>query len=243
MWRSVGAVAGDGASPPPPVHRGARLAGTCEAGLWAPISKGEVERIEVMAERLDRGTKQPGRHGGVLGRAALAVLRALAELVDHGTGQLCPSWAWLEARTGYCRDSVWRALVRLREAGIVVWLPRYQETGLGRERGPQVMQTSNAYALRLPPELAALIATLPDAHALAREAAQRREAARAKRLASWREARDRRAAEVAARMAALCLGKPEPPPLLRGLEAERARFKRLLDAIRFDKPRGGAPPD
>ena len=243
MWKQLGAVAGGSASPPPPVHRGARLAGTCEAGLWAPISEREAERIVVMAERLDRATKQPRRHGGILGRAALAVLRALGEIVDHPTGQLCPSWAWLEARTGYCRDSVWRALRRLREAGLVVWIGRYEETGLGREQGPQVMQTSNAYALRLPPELAALIATLPDAYALAREAARRRQEARAERLASWREMRERRVAEAAALMAALCPGGSATPSLLRGLEADRARFKAVMNKIRFDRPRRGEPPD
>ena len=146
-----------------------------------------VRRIVAAAERLDRATKQPGR-GGLLGRPALAVLRALAEVIDYGTGRLCPSWAWLEARTGYCHDSVWRALRRLHQAGLVAWIGRYQPTGLGRERGPQVAQTSSAYALRLPPELAAIVATMPSTEALAREAARRRQEARAGRLASWREA-------------------------------------------------------
>lgn len=241
MLRSISAVAGGDASSPPPVHRGSRLAGACEAGLWAPTPRQEVRRIVAAAERLDRATKRPGR-GGVLGRPAVAVLRALAGVIDYGTGRLCPSWAWLEARTGYCRDSVWRALRQLREAGLVAWIGRYERTGLGREKGPQVAQTSSAYALRLPPELAAVVAATPGTEALAREAARRRQEARAGRLASWREARERRAAEVAARMAATRpaeVASPAPG----GAEAEQARFAGLLAAIRFDRPRRGAPPD
>lgn len=241
MWQSIGAVGGGDTFPPPPVHRGSQLAGACEAGLWSPTTRQQVRRIVAAAERLDRATKQPGR-GGILGRPALAVLRALAEVIDYGTGRLCPSWAWLEARTGYCRDSIWRALRRLHQAGLVAWIGRYQPTGLGRERGPQVAQTSSAYALRLPPELAAIVATTPSTEALAREAAQRRQEARAGRLASWREARERRAAEVAARVAAIRpaeAARPAPG----GVEADRARFASLLSAIRFDRPRQPKPPD
>ena len=241
MWQSIGAVAGGDASPPPPVHRGSRLAGACEGDLWAPIPRQEVRRIVAAAERLDRASKRPGR-GGILGRPAVAVLRALAEVIDYGTGRLCPSWAWIEARTGYCRDSVWRALRQLREAGLVVWIGRYQETGLGRERGPQVVQTSSAYALLLTPELAAVAAATPGTEALAREAAQRRQEARAGRLASWREARERRAAEVAARVAATRPAEAAHPAP-GGVEAEQARFAGLLAAIRFDRPRRGKPPD
>jgi ribosome modulation factor len=241
MWQGIDAVGGGDTFPPPPVHRGSQLAGACEGDLWAPTTRQQVQRIVAAAERLDRATKQPGR-GGILGRPALAVLRALAEVIDHGTGRLCPSWAWLEARTGYSRDSVWRALRRLHQAGLVAWIGRYQPTGLGRERGPQVAQTSSAYALRLPPELAAIVATMPSTEALAREAAQRRQEARAGRLASWREARERRAAEVAARVAAV-----RPAEVARqtpsGIEADRARFASLLSAIRFDRPRQGKPPD
>ena len=241
MWRSIGVFAGGSAPPPPPVHRGSRLAGTCEGDLWLPTTRREVERIVATAERLDRASKRPGR-GGVLGRAAIAVLHALAKAIDYSTGELSPSWAWIEAKTGYCRASIWRALCRLREAGLVVWIDRYRQTGLGGERGPQVMQTSSAYALRLPPELAALVATMPDTEALAREAARRRQEARAGRLASWREARERRAAEVSARVAATRPAEVAQPAL-RGMEAERARFAALLSAIRFDRPRTSKPPD
>ena len=61
---------------------------------FAPMPKKAAVRLWHRARDFDRGTHQPGRHGGAVGPTALQVLHALIfDFLNHRTGRLDPSYA------------------------------------------------------------------------------------------------------------------------------------------------------
>ena len=53
------------------------------------------------ARDFDRGTHQPGRHGGSVGHTALQVLHSLIfDFLNHSTGRLDPSYAAIARKAG-----------------------------------------------------------------------------------------------------------------------------------------------
>jgi hypothetical protein len=127
---------------------------------FAAMPKKAAIRLWHRARDFDRGTHQPGRHGGVVGPTALAVLHALIfDFLNHRTGRLDPSYAAIARKAGVCVRSVATALARLRELGILNWVRRCAESW---QDGRFVLeQQSNAYGLlpesqwrgyRAPPE-------------------------------------------------------------------------------------------
>lgn len=137
-----------------PVRRNSRLAGKDDRHFWKhPASSAEVWKIVRAAERYDAAHKEPGKHCGPLGSIALDVLRLFARLMDRKTGRLDPSYDFMCRTLSRSRDSIHRALQRLREHGFLDWLRRYTPTE-GEGKGPQVQQTSNAYRLFLPQKVA-----------------------------------------------------------------------------------------
>jgi hypothetical protein len=98
------------------------------------------------ARDFDRGTHQPGHHGGALGHTGLAVLHALIfDFLNHRTGRLDPSYAAIAAKAGVCVRTVASALRRLRELGILNWVRRCAERWAD---GRFVLeQETNAYAV------------------------------------------------------------------------------------------------
>ena len=61
---------------------------------FAPMAKRAAVRLSHRARDFDRRTHQPGRHGGDVGRTALAVLHTLIfDFLNHRTGRLDPSYA------------------------------------------------------------------------------------------------------------------------------------------------------
>jgi hypothetical protein len=124
------------------------------------LGKKAAVRLWHRARDFDRGTHQPGRHGGAVGPTALAVLHALVfDFLNHRTGRLDPSYAAIAARAGVCVRTVATALARLRELGILNWVRRCAESW---QDGRFVLeQETNAYAVlpetgwrgyRAPPE-------------------------------------------------------------------------------------------
>lgn len=136
-----------------PVRRNSGRAGRCEGVFWRKINRQEARRIVLAAEKYDVQTKREGvgqgRKNGALGPVALEVLRLLANLVDFRSGRLDPSLDFLMAKTARSRAAIVRGLQALRRHGFLDWLRRYVPTG-NEGRGPQVVQTSNAYRLSLP---------------------------------------------------------------------------------------------
>jgi hypothetical protein len=117
---------------------------------FMPVSRKAAARLWHAARRWNRETRQPGRHGGIIGRTALAALYALLfDFLNHRTGRLDPSLEAIAAKAGCCRRAVVDALARLRDLGLLAWQRRCEETrdAEGRFR---LRQRTNAYGL-LPP--------------------------------------------------------------------------------------------
>lgn len=117
---------------------------------YRPLPKKQAARIWHKARAFDRATHERGRHGGAIGRTALAVLHALLfEFLNYRTGQLDPSYEGIAQRSGVSRRAVATALQRLKALGMLHWLRRAQE---GRDAAGRftLQQETNAYAV-LPP--------------------------------------------------------------------------------------------
>src|SRR4029079_1075080 len=129
-----------------PVWRGS-VAGPVR---FAALSRKQAAQLWHKARRWDRETRQPGRHGGVIGRTALGTLYPLLfDFLNHKTGRLDPSLDAIAHKAGCCRRAVVDALARLRDLGLLHWQRRCEETrdAEGRFR---LRHRTNAYGL-LPP--------------------------------------------------------------------------------------------
>ena len=148
-------------------------------------------RLLFHAEALDRRTRLPGQHGGVLKRTGLAVLRALLfSFANVVTGRCDPSFDTLAVASGCARSTVAVALGRLEAAGLLervrrqVRMTRFSnayrfpaaevvlsssETGKSEFRAQTTTnQKPNPLSARAVPAAAASVEPLPMAVALAR---------------------------------------------------------------------------
>lgn len=131
-----------------PVRRSSRPAGRCEGLFWRRITAQEAAQIRLGARKYELATKEAGARNGALGTVALEVLDYLTRLIGRD-GRLDPSIEFLMGKLRRSRDAIVRALKALRAHSFLDWLRRYVPTG-NEGRGPQVIQTSNAYRLSLP---------------------------------------------------------------------------------------------
>jgi DNA-binding MarR family transcriptional regulator len=100
------------------------------------IDRNARARLLFHAEALDRRTRLPGQHGGVLKRTGLAVLRALLCYFANVTSGRCdPGYDTLARASGCARSTVAVALGRLEAAGLL--------TRVRRQAGS--VRYSNAY--------------------------------------------------------------------------------------------------
>src|SRR3954453_10575727 len=107
-------------------------------------------KLRPKARLWDRDPRQPGRHGGVIGRTALGTLYVLLfDFLNHRTGRLDPGLDAIAHKAGCLRRAVGDALARLRDLGLLAWQRRCEEArdAEGRFR---LRQRTNAYGL-LPP--------------------------------------------------------------------------------------------
>jgi hypothetical protein len=113
---------------------------------FAPMAKKAAVRLWHRARDFDRGTHEPGRHGGAVGHTGLVVLHALIfDFLNHRTGRLDPSYAAIAAKAGVCVRTVASALQRLKALGILNWVRRCAERWAD---GRFVLeQETNAYAV------------------------------------------------------------------------------------------------
>jgi len=113
---------------------------------FAPMAKKAAVKLWHRARDFDRGTHQPGRHGGAVGHAALQVLHALVfDFLNFRTGRLDPSYAAIATKAGVCVRTVATAIKRLRELGILHWVRRCAESW--RDGRFVLEQETNAYAV------------------------------------------------------------------------------------------------
>lgn len=147
-----------------------------ERDLWRPTNAAEMRQALRAAERYEVKHKPKGKRNGPLGHVALEVYRALWNRIRFTDGRLDPSIAWLMRQLGRSRAAIVAALARLRTKGFLRWIRRIERIdGAAGERGPQVRQMSNAYALDVPEAARALAAAvvLPDDERARREAIAR----------------------------------------------------------------------
>jgi hypothetical protein len=113
---------------------------------FVPLAKKAAVKLWHRARDFDRGTHQPGHHGGVLGHTGLAVLHALIfDFLNFRSGRLDPSYAAIAAKAGVCVRTVATALQRLKALGILNWVRRCAERWAD---GRFVLeQETNAYAV------------------------------------------------------------------------------------------------
>lgn len=142
------------------VHRYTKTQRGREGRFWQPFDRRDVARFMAAAEKYDRlgrlahRRERNRRENGSIGHVGLEVLRELLRLIDYRSGRLDPAIATLAQRIGRSIAAVAEALKRLRAHGFLDWLRRYVPTGNAGLRGPQVKQTSNAYRLMLPIQVA-----------------------------------------------------------------------------------------
>jgi hypothetical protein len=113
---------------------------------FAPLAKKAAVKLWHRARDFDRGSHEPGRHGGALGPSGLAVLHALIfDFLNFGSGRLDPSYAAIAAKAGVCVRTVATALQRLKALGILNWVRRCAESW--RDGRFVLEQETNAYAV------------------------------------------------------------------------------------------------
>jgi DNA-binding MarR family transcriptional regulator len=95
------------------------------------IDRNARARLLFHAEALDRRTRLPGQHGGILKRTGLAVLRALLfHFANVVTARCDPSFDTLARAAGVARSTAAVALGRLEAAGLLTRIRR--QVGLVR---------------------------------------------------------------------------------------------------------------
>jgi hypothetical protein len=123
---------------------------TTDEVRFVRMSKKEAAGRWYKARRFDRQTHIAGKHGGVIGRTALAVLYALLfDFLDYTTGQLDPSYDAIARKAGVCRRAAVYAVRRLKDLGLLHWQRRSRpepEAGGGYRQ----VQITNAYAVLSP---------------------------------------------------------------------------------------------
>jgi len=119
---------------------------TTTPARFVAMPKKQAVKLWHRARDFDRGTHQPGHHGGAVGHTGLAVLHALIfDFLNHRTGRLDPSYAAIAAKAGVCVRTVASALQRLKALGILNWVRRCAERWAD---GRFVLeQETNAYAV------------------------------------------------------------------------------------------------
>lgn len=126
-----------------PVWKGS----TQGAKSWKSIDRKAASRLFHRARDLDKRTHQPGRHGGVVGHAALQVLHALIfDFLNFRTGRLDPGYDAIAAKANLARSTIAVALKKLASLGILSWERRCSPATdeVGRF---QLKQETNAYTL------------------------------------------------------------------------------------------------
>jgi hypothetical protein len=127
-------------------------------GRQIPLDRNAKARIRAYAAAWDRLHRQPGQHGGALGRAALDVLGALLWTFHNARSGCCfPSYERIAERAGCARSTVAEAIKALEFAGVLTWqnrITRIRERCRDLWGGEgwrwRVIRTSNAYVFRDP---------------------------------------------------------------------------------------------
>jgi hypothetical protein len=135
----------------PLYHRGSHFG----APERRKLDRNLVAKILFLAEALDRHTRGPRQHGGVLKAKGLDVLRALLRrFYSHRNGTCFPSYDAIAEAAGCCRATVAAKLRILEQLGIIETIRRKVVASftsrVHRVRFDVAVQTSNSYRFNLP---------------------------------------------------------------------------------------------
>jgi Helix-turn-helix domain len=119
------------------------------------LDRNLVAKILFLAEALDRRTRGPRQHGGLLKAKGLDVLRALLRrFYSYCDGTCFPSYDAIAEAAGCCRATVAAKLRILEQLGIVETIRRKVVASftsrVHRVRFDAAVQTSNSYRFNLP---------------------------------------------------------------------------------------------
>jgi hypothetical protein len=118
--------------------------------VFQPISRKQAKTIWFRARKWEASTHEKGKHGGIIGRCALAVLGALIDdFLSYKTGRLDPSVKAIAAKAAIAERTCYTALKKLRHLRLLDWIRRCQQDrdADGRFR---LRQSTNAYSLQPP---------------------------------------------------------------------------------------------
>jgi DNA-binding MarR family transcriptional regulator len=133
--------------------------GSLFGGDFRRLDRNDLAKLLFLAEALDRNSHQPGRHGGMIGRTGLAVLRALiTRFYNKQSGRLDPSLEAIARAANVARSTVQEAITRLELAGLIERFRRIYRTRVvlccqltGRPyEAIRVLQDTNGYRLNVP---------------------------------------------------------------------------------------------
>ena len=119
------------------------------------LDRNLVAKILFLAEALDRRTRGPRQHGGILKAKGLDVLRALLKrFYSYRIGECFPSYDQIAEAAGCCRATVAKKLRILEQLGIIQTIRRKVvatfTSRVHRVRFDVAVQTSNSYRFNLP---------------------------------------------------------------------------------------------
>jgi helix-turn-helix protein len=85
-----------------------------------PLDRNQRAKIIAVAEGIERRTKAPGKRCGILGLTGLQVLRVLLmQFHNRAHGLCCPSIEKLREVTGFCKQTVVKAIRALEAVGLM----------------------------------------------------------------------------------------------------------------------------
>lgn len=114
------------------------------------LDREQRARLWFHAQAIEKRTKNPGQHGGVLRRTGLAVLRALLfDFLNMRSGRCDPGHNAIARAAGVAVSTVAPALDRLETSGLLRRIRRayWSRTTLGRKI---LLQDTNAYLFTAP---------------------------------------------------------------------------------------------
>jgi hypothetical protein len=120
---------------------------TTKDHVFVRMKRSDAVKLYHQARAYDRSHHDKGKHGGRLGRVALAVLHAMIfDFQNYASGRLDPSIRALAYKAGCCVRSAKSAINRLKALGFLTWQRRAYEArdSMGRF---ELRQGTNAYTI------------------------------------------------------------------------------------------------
>src|SRR5215213_6044927 len=123
------------------------------------LDRNDRARVLHCAEALERRTKKKHKRDGILGQSALAVLRCLLfHFQNQQSGRLDPSYTQIQKITGFCRETISKAIKNLELVGILEIMRRivrkrikvWDEIARRWIIHDTTQQTTNAYMVNYP---------------------------------------------------------------------------------------------